>query len=324
MFPKRLNKTMFKESNEPKIIFNNQAELEKLEGVLNVQKIELDSEYFDWAKKNLDPKEFEKIKTNHESLEIFKFSYISEGLTIGAYMWIPKNVNQKLPLTIWNRGGTKKDGSNGNEQGKRGPLYSSFPCELAKLGSVVVGSEYRGGIDSEGADEWGGRDVDDVVRLHDIIKKSPTVISEKSVVVGWSRGGMMSYLLASKEPWVKAVVSLAGGADLEMAAAERPEMKEVFEECFGGSLEEMKKRSATHFYPKIPNETPILIIQGFKDKRVSVEEVRKLVTLLKESKHNVEYHEFSNEGHYFHISGEEQGDEALKIIEKFMKAQLSK
>lgn len=306
------------ESHEPKMVFNTQTELEKLKDVSEVKKIELDEKYFEWARTNLDSQEYETIKTNYESLDAYKFKYLSNGLKIAAYSWMPKNITQKLPLVIWNRGGTRTYSSIGNSEGKRGPLYSNFPCELAKLDAIVVGSEYRGGLDSEGEDEWGGRDVDDVVRLREITHELPLVKPGKTIVMGGSRGGAMSYLLASKESWVGGVVSLAGATDLKMASEARPEMKEIFTEFFGGSDEEMAKRSATHFYNEIPKDLPMLILQGAKDDRVSVEEARKLVDLLESSSHNVEYHEFPDGGHGFYLPGRSNADKAMQIIKEFI------
>ena len=306
------------ESKEPQMIFNAQAELEKLEGVSGVEKIELNEQYFEWARTNMDSHEYELIKANYESLDAYKFKYLSDGLKIAAYSWMPKDITEKTQLVVWNRGGVRAYSSIGNSEGKDGLLYSNFPCELAKLNAIVVGSEYRGGLDSEGEDEWGGRDVDDVAHLREITRKLPVVKSGKTIVVGGSRGGAMSYLLASREPWVGGVVSLAGAADLKMSSEARPEMKEVFTECFGGSDEEMAKRSATHFYNQIPKDLPMLIMQGAEDDRVSVTQVRKLVDLLKSSEHNVEYHEFPDGGHGFYLPGRTNSGKAIQVIKNFI------
>lgn len=317
-----MEKFSFSEKQEN--ILNTQKSLEQIEGVSDVEKVELGSTYFDWAKNNLSPEIYETIKKNSESVEIHKYKYISDGLSITGYIWTPKETKEPLPIIVWNRGGTRAMGSIGNEEGKCGPMFLELACDLAQQGAVVVASEYRGGFDSEGKDEWGGSDLDDVVKIKEIADKLPICKSGKAIVAGHSRGGMMSYLLASKEPWVKGVISIGGTTDLVMSAEERPEMQEIFEECFGGSEEEKKKRSATYFYEKIPKELPMLIIQGFTDERVSVEQVRKLNQLLKESDHNVEYHELLGAGHTPHSIKSPYRKDTLEIIKNFLKNNLSK
>ena len=127
----------------------------------------------------------------------------------------------------------------------------------------------------------------------------------------------MSFLLAAKEPWVKKVISIAGATDLVASANERPEMQEVFNESFGGSEEEMQKRSVVEFYPEIPTDLPILIIQGAADDRVSVGQARKLNHLLSESGHQVEYHEFADGDHILHPHKKEVSE----ILSHFLKDQ---
>ena len=169
--------------------------------------------------------------------------------------------------------------------------------------------------------EWGGADVQDVVRARDIALLLPICNAGKSIVAGVSRGGMMSYLLAAREPWVKAVISLAGTADLIAGAHDVPEMAEIFKQSFGGSEDEMHKRSAVHFYDAIPKELPLLIMHGEADDRVSVDSVRRLHQLLADSGHAVEYHEFPTGTHYFAAPDSPHREDVLKIIAGFVRAQ---
>ncbi len=298
--------------------YNIQKSLEGV-GITNVEKIELSEEYFEWAKENLEPEVYAAMVENHATIDVHRYTYLSEGLNIAGYLWTPKVMTRKLPLAIWNRGGTREFGSTGE---LAGTAFLNIPCDLVKQDMVVIGSEYRGGVGSEGKDEWGGGDLDDVSEVKEIADQLPFIQSEKAIVVGHSRGGMMSYLLASKKSWVKAVVSLSGTTDLMMCVHERPEMQEIFDTCFGGSEEEMKKRSATTFYNDIPKDLPLLIMHSADDMRVSVEQVQKLHHLLKTSGHTVEYHEFPSGGHGFHTVGSPQRDEALEIIKRFVKDQV--
>ena len=86
---------------------------------------------------------------------------------------------------------------------------------------------------------------------------------------GASRGGMMTYLCLGKVRWIRAAVSVAGWADLFRSAEQRPDMKKVHLERFGGSDGEMKKRSAVLWAKKFSKKTPLLMMHGTADWRVS-------------------------------------------------------
>lgn len=283
-------------SYERPLTFNIKSSLEKA-GVTNVEKVELSNEYFVWAEANLEPEVFMALRENYESLDVHKYTYLSDGLTIAGFMWVPKNIDRSLPLIVWNRGGTGEYGSTGE---LIGTAYTTTACDLAKNGAIVVGSEYRGGVGSEGNDECGGADLHDVVVLKELVDTLPFIATTQALVAGVSRGGMMSYQLAAKMKWVKGIISLSGTTDLVTSAKEDPGMNEVFKKAFGGSIKEMEKRSAVYFYNEIPKDLPILILHGTKDERVSIEQVRALDTRLEESGHSVEYHEFPQGDHGFY------------------------
>lgn len=292
------------------------SQLEQLSGVSLVRTVAIDEEYLKLAKEELfvdQPELVEKIKEHSEHIDAYTYKYLSDGLSIRGYLWVPKGTKDKLPLVMWNRGGTGMYGEIGD---KRGTLMLHTGADIARMGVAVAATEYRGGgYDSEGEDERGGADLRDVTHLKETIEKLPVIKEGKKIVVGMSRGGMMSYMLAAREPWVKAVVSLAGEADVLMNLEARPEMKEIYDEAFGGSIEEMKKRSATYFYNDIPRDLPILILHGDTDKSVSVEQARKLYVLLKDSGHDVTYHEYAGAGHGL----VEVEDQVLASIEGFIK-----
>lgn len=304
---------------EQKPIFNIEESLRKVEGVSDIKKIELDKDYFDSMSDKISPEVLENIKENYNKLNAYNYKYLSDGLLISGFVWLPKNIKEKLPVVIWNRGGTSEFSGIGKN---RGSIFTDFSCELAKNNTIVMASEYRGGIDSEGKDHRGGDDINDVVKIKEIANQLPMCKQCKSIVAGFSRGGMMSYLLAKKEPWVKAVISLAGTTDLIDSVKERPEMYEVFKEAFGGEDEEMKKRSATSFYNEIPKDLPILMLHGTNDERVSVNQARKLYSLLNESGHSVEYKEFPNADHDLLSVNSPRNKETIGIVKDFLNKNL--
>ena len=59
---------------------------------------------------------------------------------------------------------------------------------LASRGYVVAASQYRGNLYSEGRDEYGGQDVDDILNLIAKVKKLSYVDRENIFMIGFSRG----------------------------------------------------------------------------------------------------------------------------------------
>ncbi len=194
-------------------------------------------------------------------------TYTSGAITVPCVIAQPKE-SGSYPCIIYNRGGNR-------EFGKITPAYGEYLVErIASWGYIVVASQYRGLIGEEGADEFGGADVDDVVNLISVLKSLPNADTQRIGMFGWSRGGMMVYLALKKMHFIKAAVSVAGVADLLETAKRRPEMKKIFEELIstGPDLEEkLKERSIVYWPEKLP-KVPLLLMHGTADWRVNYEQ----------------------------------------------------
>ncbi|MEP6713809.1 MAG: hypothetical protein ABJA37_15390, partial [Ferruginibacter sp.] len=87
-----------------------------------------------------------------------KITYLSDGLKISGYVAKPKDINKKYPCLIYCRGGNRDFGSLTS--------FEQFYIQrMAAWGYIVIASQYRGGPDSEGKDEFGGADINDVLNL---------------------------------------------------------------------------------------------------------------------------------------------------------------
>lgn len=125
-------------------------------------------------------------------------------------------------------------------------FFFGLPAELALQGYIVIASQYSGNAGSEGKDEMGGSDIEDVLALQKILKKYPRANAEKIGMYGPSRGGTMAYLALSKVKWLKAVVTVGAPTNLIRQEKLRPEMKEHFKKMLGGVLQ--KKRNDQQFF----------------------------------------------------------------------------
>ncbi len=197
----------------------------------------------------------------------FSFTYLSGNHRVGGMLSVPNNIGtEKIPVIIYNRGGYKD--------------FSSLPPSatfrslggLAEQGYCVIASQYSGNSFSEGKDEYGGSDIDDVIRLYDIIKSFPFIDTERIGMYGGSRGAVMTYRVLAKVNWIKAVCIVSGLTNLFRMSELRPKMQTVFNEAFGASKEEMEKRSVVFFVDQLPKTVPVLIFHGGKDERVHIED----------------------------------------------------
>jgi dipeptidyl aminopeptidase/acylaminoacyl peptidase len=87
-----------------------------------------------------------------------------------------------------------------------------------------VASQYRGNAGGEGKEEFGGRDVDDVLNLIKLLISLPQADAKRIGMYGWSRGGMMTYQALARSDQVAAAIVGAGVTDaFDMGAhASRP------------------------------------------------------------------------------------------------------
>ncbi|MCF6224998.1 MAG: prolyl oligopeptidase family serine peptidase [Xanthomonadales bacterium] len=199
------------------------------------------------------------------------FIYKVDGLNIGGFYLAPKKHEGKLPVIVFNRGGTATFSNI-----TFGLTYDLL-MPLAKQGFLIIGSQYRGGlgetIPNGGKDEWGGADVRDVVALFSILEKTSRADMDRIGMLGGSRGGMMTLLALQKGVPVKAIALAAPALDLVADLSWRPGMDSVYSKHmpnYDENREEvLAKRSAINWVDELDENVPILLIHGQYDERVN-------------------------------------------------------
>ncbi len=219
-------------------------------------------------------KEYEQVTDVATSRIIYK----SDGLKVTGISSLPlHSKKQKHPIMIYNRGGNR-------EYGKLTVLSvmrSMIP--FAKDGYLVYASNYRGNDGGEGADEFGGSDVGDVMNLIEIAKQNPAWDGANIFMLGHSRGGMMTYILLRINKEITAAVSIAGVADIVQSGIERPEMenniyKKLIITTEENREQEYAKRSACCWANEI--DAPLLLLHGTSDESVNLNHSIKLAEKL--------------------------------------------
>ena len=99
-----------------------------------------------------------------DEIEIYKITYLSDGYKINGLLIKPKKKG-KYPCIIYNRGGNREFGSLKIATG------IITLGQIAKEGYVLIASQYRGNEGSEGKEEFGGSDVNDVTILTEVLKE---------------------------------------------------------------------------------------------------------------------------------------------------------
>lgn len=190
--------------------------------------------------------------------------YESDGLKITGLAVFPASLPASCPVLVYNRGGSREYGN----LTLLNVLRSMVP--FARAGMMVFASNYRGCAGSEGRDEFGGRDVDDVLNLLDIACSHRAFDGRNSFMLGHSRGGMMTTLAIKRGAALNAAISIAGIADARQMVASTALLENILKPNVPGFADDPEKalsqRSAVDWAEAIA--VPLLLLHGDNDKDV--------------------------------------------------------
>jgi dipeptidyl aminopeptidase/acylaminoacyl peptidase len=208
---------------------------------------------------------------SNETLEVINIFYKSDKYIVQGYILKKKILSKKIPVIIYCRGG-----NNSNKYAMFGEVSISslqkkefiYMAENEK--AIIFFPNYRGSSMSEGNDEFGGGDVNDIINLYPIISKYKYCDKTKISLYGWSRGGMMAIIVATKVDWIKKII--LGGTMYSMikVTKERPDMKKMWDEVFHLTKADYKTRAPKYLIDKIPKNISFLILHGSNDTAVDV------------------------------------------------------
>lgn len=201
-------------------------------------------------------------------IDCYRIKYLSDGLKVVGFIVKPKKINNKLPVIIFNRGGNREYYKISEETLRVLSYYAS-------QNYVILASQYRGNDGGQGHEAFGGKDVNDVLSLIPLAQSLSYTDSTKIVMLGASRGGMMTYLAIKEGADIRAAAVISGFTDLFQTYQERDDkMKKVLRELVGDDDNEYKIRSACYWPERI--DVPVLILHGEDDYRIKVTQAQKL------------------------------------------------
>lgn len=203
-------------------------------------------------------------------VKVERVTYENDGLSITGLMAAPQAKKPK-GVVLYNRGGSGNYGI----LTVHAVMRQFIP--LAKEGYLVIGSNYRGNDGGEGRDEFGGRDVDDALKLLDLT--APAGVPR--YLIGHSRGGMESFLMMKRGFTPNAAIALAPVCDVRGWKMVPDNLQE--------------DRSAVCWPERI--SAPLLLMHGTKDEAVSHEHSEALSEMLSAVRVPHELHLFEGGNH---------------------------
>lgn len=221
-------------------------------------------------------------------------TYMSDGLRVKGYLAVPQG-SGPFPCVIVNRGGNQNLGAWTDESALRSL------GRFASWGYIAVASQYRGAAGSDGHDEFGGADVDDVLNLIPVLQTVPGADLNRIGMFGASRGGMMTYIALTRTDRIKAAIVLSGMSDLLESIHSRPDLarpwKNLIPNYDTNQDNALKQRSAIQWINKLPASVPLLLIHGTADWRVSPSQAFDMAHALYAAKHPVRFVMYEGASH---------------------------
>ncbi len=229
----------------------------------------------------------------------------SDGLEIPAYLTLPKGVTAKnLPVIIVPHGGPWARDSWG---------YSGMAQFLANRGYAVLQPNFRASTGfgkkffDAGNKEWGQKMQDDVTWGAKYLIAEGIADPKRIGILGGSYGGYATLAGVTFTPDLyAAAVSIVGPSNLITLLESIPpyweSIRKLFYERMGdpntaeGKAQLLRQSPLTHA-DKI--KTPLLVIQGANDPRVTKRESDQIVIALRDRGFPVEYIVAPDEGHGF-------------------------
>jgi dienelactone hydrolase len=254
-------------NNDGKIIEQSRFDLPAYEQIPERFKTIYSREMVERIKGSLDP-------------ELIQIKYFSDGLKISGFIYKPRTIpDKKFPLVIWNHGNIGAESTIGVEN------YNDFyeMYRLASEGFVVIASQYRGIGGSEGKDEVGGADLDDVMNLFPLARSLGYVDMDRVFLWGFSRGALMTLQAIKRGAPIKAAVVV--GAPTDTVEALKNPATERFYRTIWPDFDKRRDEHAANRSPVLWADKitmPLLIIHGGADQGLPPRQAWKLAEKLDE------------------------------------------
>lgn len=213
-----------------------------------------------------------------DNVTTYRILYLSSGKKVEGYSSYPNNPDRKYPVIIWNRGGYRENGRLDDF------LASGILGEISSWNFAVFASNYRDD------DEFGGKDVDDIINLMEVAEEFPFTDCENTGIEGWSRGGMMAYKVLQRQVKINCAVIVSGLSDMRRSVKINKSLSKMVSSLKNAYNDEfLYDRTSLNSAEKINPGIPILFIHGTGDDRISYKDSAEMYEKLKKLNKTTNY-----------------------------------
>ena len=236
------------------------------------------------------------------------FTYPSENGLIEGVCVRPDNLAKRKPIILC-RGGNRMVAALDDY------AVETLMVPLAQAGFSVCGTQYAGGRNSEGLDEYGGADVKDVHSLLDYMEEKELYQKgDRLGLIGFSRGAINGTRAMAEGLPVTAAAFIGGAFDMREIEKERPDVFKMIQDdqLFDPTKKALEDRSALVFVGTLP-KIPYLLLHSKEDVLVRVFQSRKMAQALGD---NAELIEFNGDDHSLLEKAAERNRLLIKFFEE--------
>jgi dienelactone hydrolase len=180
------------------------------------------------------------------------------------------------------------------------------PHPALVLNHAVAAAEYRGEGESAGQRDYADGDVADVLRLVDWLGGREDVDAQRIAMVGYSRGGTVALLAASRGAAVRAVVAYSPVTDLETMLAEPGRVAGILDRhelAFDRTdPAQVKARNPLRHVGEI--RSPLLLLHGAQDPLIPVAQSTTFAQAVKRAGGDAQVQVFEQAAHHLKSSSE--------------------
>ncbi len=200
--------------------------------------------------------------------------YRSDGLDVVAYLYrLRGTVSTPRPVVVFNRGSYVR--------GAIAPELLPMFHRLAEAGFVTVAPMYRGSAGAGGTDEMGGTDLDDLMRVADLLGELDSADTANVFLYGESRGGMMVFQAIRDGFPARAAATWGAFTDLDelVSTTEGLAMARAIWPDFDRRREQIVARRSALRWPERLT-IPLLLMHGAADTSVAPGQTLRLAMAL--------------------------------------------
>lgn len=253
---------------------------------------------------------------NDSRFDFLKLKYLSDGLKVVAYLYKPKQTNdRKFPTIIFNRPSAIRN----DIAPEVIPLFHRF----SEQGFVVLAPMLRQSDGGEGRDEIGGADVNDLMNVVPLLRSLSYVDMDNLFMYGESRGGMMTYQAIKKAFPIRAASVVGAFTDLQELVDSHPQqyplamLNQLWFNYESRKKEIADIRSAITWPDRL--KVPLLIMHGGKDRSVNPDHSLRLAQQLQKLGQTYELIIYAEDNHSLTKNHVERDRRTIEWFKQYLK-----